>query len=236
MTGAESSAPKLPAKPKVPGTAGPRWSRYVGVFLTRGVWSTRVVGAENVPASGPVIIVGNHTSVIDGPLLMGIAPRPLHILIKQEMFKGALGVFLSTAGQIPVDRDSGRQALVTGRAVLQRGGALGIFPEGSRGDGDVSDAHGGAAWLALNTDAVVVPAAIMGTRRPGESVSNVPGFRRKFLVEFGPAFSVTREPGTTGKQALAMANETLRSTLASLVVAASARAGIPMVSGHQPGE
>lgn len=191
------------------------------------IWSTRVIGAEQVPATGPVIIAGNHTSVIDGPLLMGVAPRRLHILIKEEMFRGALGVFLRTAGQIPVDRDSGRQALATARAVLQRGGALGIFPEGSRGDGDVADSHGGAAWLALNTGAVVVPAAILGTRRPGESVGHLPGLRRRCVVEFGPAFTVQRSPGVTGKAALAAANETLRATLAELVVAASARAGIP---------
>lgn len=212
----------------VPGTFGPRWSRKVGWFLAHVVWRTRVVGRERVPRTGPVIVAGNHTGVIDGPVMLGVAPRPLHILVKQEMFRGFIGVVLRAAGQIPVDRSGGRAALATARAVLKRAGAVGIFPEGARGSGQVDDVHGGAAWLALNTGAVIVPVAILGTRRTGESVGKVPGLRRCLVVDFGESFTVAREPGETGRTALARVNAEIQERLAAAVTDAVARHGIAL--------
>ncbi|SNS40500.1 1-acyl-sn-glycerol-3-phosphate acyltransferase [Micrococcales bacterium KH10] len=206
----------------VPGTFGPRWSSKVGWFLAHVVWRTRAVNRSAVPWEGPVILAGNHTGVIDGPVLLGVAPRRLHILVKQEMFDGFVGAVLRGAGQIPVDRNGGRSALATARAVLKRGGAVGIFPEGSRGAGQVDDIHGGAAWLALNTGAPVVPVAILGTRRAGEKVGVIPGFRRRLVVQFGEPVAVRREAGQTGKEALESANEQIRAALAALVQTAVA--------------
>uniref|UniRef100_UPI002027CC96 lysophospholipid acyltransferase family protein n=1 Tax=Actinotalea sp. C106 TaxID=2908644 RepID=UPI002027CC96 len=126
-----------------PGPGGPRWSRWVGRFLARVVWSTTVVGADRVPRQGPVILAANHIGVIDGPLVHGCAPRGTHVLVKHEMFRGPVGAVLSAAGQIPVDRRNGRPALAAALAVLRRGGAVGIFPEGVRGRGDASSARAG---------------------------------------------------------------------------------------------
>lgn len=76
---------------RVPSPAGPAWSRWVGRFLARVVWSTRVLGTENVPTEGPVVLAANHTGVVDGPIVLGVAPRPLHVLVKEEMFVGPVG-------------------------------------------------------------------------------------------------------------------------------------------------
>ncbi|MBE9928145.1 1-acyl-sn-glycerol-3-phosphate acyltransferase, partial [Cellulosimicrobium cellulans] len=103
----------------VPSPAGPAWSRWVGRFLARVVWATEVVGAEHVPAHGPVVLAANHTGVVDGPLVLGVAPRPLHVLVKEEMFSGPVGWVLRAAGQIPVDRTGGRPALAAGLGVLR---------------------------------------------------------------------------------------------------------------------
>ena len=65
-----------------PGRAGPRWSRWVGRFLGRVVWDTRVIGAARVPATGPVLPAANHLALVDGPLVHGVAPRPTHLLVK----------------------------------------------------------------------------------------------------------------------------------------------------------
>src|SRR5690606_17606905 len=102
-----AGAAERPGTPTVPGTWGPRWSRRVGWFLAHVVWRTRVIGAENVPADGPVLLAANHLGVIDGPLVHGAAPRGTHILVKHEMFRGPLGLVLRAAGQIPVDRSNG---------------------------------------------------------------------------------------------------------------------------------
>jgi 1-acyl-sn-glycerol-3-phosphate acyltransferase len=212
----------------VPGPAGPAWSRWFGRFLGRVVWNTRVVGAEHVPTSGPVIIAANHTGLLDGPLLLGVAPRPLHILVKESMFVGPLGWILRASGQIPVDRDSGRAALSAGRAVLRRGGAVGVFPEGTRGRGDFSGTRAGLAWLALNGGAPVVPAAVLGTRRTGRGVNSLPQLRGRLHVEFGEPIVLTRAPGVPGKVATENAAETVRDGLAAHVAAVAEHTGITL--------
>ncbi|AEE46013.1 lysophospholipid acyltransferase family protein [Cellulomonas fimi] len=212
--------------PRVPSPAGPAWSRWLGRLLAHGVWATQVTGAHHVPRTGPVLLAANHTGLVDGPLLAGVAPRPTHILVKEEMFTGPVGLVLRAAGQIPVDRDGGRTALTVALGVLRRGGVVGIFPEGNRGRGDAASARAGIAWLALNGHAPVVPVALLGTRRTGESVGHVPGLRRPLVAEFGPPVVVERAPGTSGRAALVDANEAVRAALSDVVARAVARTGL----------
>ena len=207
---------------------GARWGRRIGRFLAFGVWHAQVIGADHVPASGPVLFAANHTGVVDGPVLAGATPRPVHVLVKQEAFTGVAGWFLTACGQIPVDREGGRTALTAALGVLRRGGVVGIFPEGNRGRGDASSAQAGIAWLALNGGAPVVPVAVLGTRRTGESVGHVPGFRRRLVVEFGEPLVLVRALGTSGRVSLSEANEAIRVALSGLVTDAAARAGLPL--------
>lgn len=207
----------------------PRWSRWIGSFLAHVLWRTEVIGAERVPAQGPVVLVANHTGLPDGPVLFGVAPRPSHILVKEEMFVGPVGWVLRRSGQIPVNReDGGRAALAAGRDVLRRGGVVAVFPEGARGRGDAASARAGAAWLAVNGSAAIVPVAVLGTRRTGESVNAVPPPRRRLVVEFGPAFTVERPAGTSGRDAIAHANALVRTALAAVVADAVERSGVAL--------
>jgi 1-acyl-sn-glycerol-3-phosphate acyltransferase len=215
-------------EPHVPSTRGPAWSRWIGRFLARVVWDADVVGAHHVPADGPVLFAANHTGVVDGPILLGVAPRRAHILVKEEMFVGPVGWVLRAAGQIPVDREGGRSALVSALGVLRRGDVVGVFPEGNRGRGDATSARAGVAWLALNGHAPVVPVALLGTRRTGESVNHVPGLRRRLAVEFGEPLVLERAAGTSGRAALVEANEAIRVALADLVDRAAARTGLSL--------
>ena len=198
------------------------------MLLAQGVWDTEVVGAEHVPRTGPVIIAANHLGVIDGPVLHGAAPRGTHVLVKEEMFTGPVGLLLRSAGQIPVDREAGRAGLAAALGVLRRGGAVGIFPEGNRGRGDASSGRAGVAWLAVTSGAPVVPAAVLGTRRTGESVNHVPGLRRRLVVEFGEPLVLARGPGVSGREAVVRGGETLLTALAEHVAAASRRSGVPL--------
>jgi 1-acyl-sn-glycerol-3-phosphate acyltransferase len=215
------------SEPELPSELGPVWSRQVGRFLARVWWATRVVGAEHVPARGPVLLAANHTGVIDGPVLLGASPRPAHILVKEEMFHGPVGAVLRAAGQIPVDRTGGRPALATALGVLRRGGAVGVFPEGNRGRGDATSARAGVAWLAVHGHAPVVPVAILGTRRTGETVGHVPAPRRRLHVELGAPVPVTWDH-LSGRAAVGVAAEAVREALAALVERTSARTGIAL--------
>ncbi|ADG74820.1 phospholipid/glycerol acyltransferase [Cellulomonas flavigena DSM 20109] len=213
--------------PHVPSAAGPAWSRWIGRFLARVVWDTRVVGAERVPRTGALVLAANHVTLLDGPLFIGVAPRPLHILVKAEMFRGPLGWLLRAAGQIPVDRTMGRPALQSALGVLRRGHAVGIFPEGTRGRGTAEQVRAGAAWLAVHGGARVVPVAILGTRRTGESPHGLPGPRRRLVVEFGEPLDVTVE-GLSRREAIDRAAVAIRDAMAELVVAAQERTGISL--------
>ena len=225
MTAARTPSPRGATAEPVP---VPAWSLRIGRFLAHGVWAAEVTGAHHVPLDGPVILAANHTGVVDGPLVIGVAPRPVHMMVKEAAFVGPVGTVLRAAGHIPVDGTGGRPALVAATAVLRRGDAVGIFPEGNRGRGDAATAFGGVAWLAVNGGAPVVPCAVLGTRRTGEGVGHIPGLRRRVVVEFGEPLHLERRTGVSGRDAIAHANETIRMTLSALVMRASERTGIAL--------
>src|SRR5688500_5885767 len=193
---AAGSAPVLPPR----WTMG--WSRPVGWLLDHVVYRTSVTGRSNVPTHGPVIFAGNHISYLDGPVMFGASPRPMHILVKREMFRGFLGGVLRASGQLPVDRSGDRAALQVSKALLDAGRCIGILPEGSRGSGKAAGISNGVAWLALNSQATIVPVAILGTRQGGEHLDTVPRPGRRLHVSFGQAITISRNPGETGRASM----------------------------------
>ncbi|KOG36352.1 lysophospholipid acyltransferase family protein [Streptomyces wedmorensis] len=169
-----------------------------------GFWKPRVLGAWRVPASGPVILAVNHAHNIDGPMLMGTAPRPVHFLIKKEAFVGPLGSFLEGIGQLKVDRHSAdRAAIGNALGVLEQGGVLGIFPEGTRGDGDFASLRAGLAYFAVRSGAPIVPVAVLGsTERRGRLIKALPPLRGRVDVVFGDAFDAGDGSGRRTRKAL----------------------------------
>ncbi|MFI5639139.1 lysophospholipid acyltransferase family protein [Streptomyces goshikiensis] len=169
-----------------------------------GLWRPRVLGAWKVPASGPVILAVNHAHNIDGPMLMGTAPRPLHFLIKREAFIGPLGPFLEGIGQVKVDRSgTDRTAITRALGVLEQGGALGIFPEGTRGEGDFASLRAGLAYFAVRGAAPIVPVAVLGsTDRRGRLVKGLPPLKSRVDVVFGDAFDAGDGSGRRTRTAL----------------------------------
>jgi 1-acyl-sn-glycerol-3-phosphate acyltransferase len=167
--------------------------------------------------------------VLDGPLVFGLAPRPVHFLVKSELFHGPVGWVLDHCSQIPIDRSQAdRRALRLALAVLGRGGVVGVFPEGSRGLGDVASVHAGITWLALSSGAPVVPIACLGTRRPGAAVGRPPAPGQRVAVVFGAPIRLAAEPGLPRREVSRRETERLRRLLAAHVVASSRRTGIPM--------
>ncbi|MFF5976369.1 lysophospholipid acyltransferase family protein [Streptomyces sp. NPDC012769] len=169
-----------------------------------GLWKPRVLGAWRVPASGPVILAVNHAHNIDGPMLMGTAPRPVHFLIKKEAFVGPLGSFLTGIGQVKVDRHgTDRTAISDALAVLEHGGVLGIFPEGTRGEGDFASLRAGLAYFAVRSGAPIVPVAVLGSsERRGRLIKALPPLRGRVDVVFGEPFEAGDGSGRRTRKAL----------------------------------
>ena len=167
--------------------------------------------ADRVPARGPVIFAANHVGVLDGPLLAIFAPRPVHALTKREMFEGRLGRFLVKAGQIPLDRfHTDPSAVRTSVRVLRDGGAVGIFPEGSRGAGQLDLFHRGAAYLAMVTGAPVVPTIMVGTREPGGHSNSMPPAGSRVELVFGEPITLPRSAWPRTREAVAASSRHLR--------------------------
>lgn len=199
----------------LPAGADPRLhdlARWVGTWCFRPVLRVHVHHRERIPATGPVVLVANHSSLVDGPLIFGLLGRRSVFLVKQEMFTGILGRGLRGIGQLAVRRgEPDRAPLTAALGVLRGGGLVGVFPEGTRGSGDVAAAQQGAAWLARTSGAQVLPVVCRGTRRPEGSGRR---WRPRVDVLVGEPLPA---PTGRGRAELAAATETVRGALAALV-------------------
>lgn len=134
-----------------------------GVF--KPLYRVEVVGRENIPKTGGVLLCSNHINNFD-PIIVGMmAPRPVHFMAKEELFKvPVLGKLVPHLNAFPVKRGmSDREALRKGLAVLKDGNVLGLFPEGTRSKtGELGKGLAGAGFFALRTDAQIVPCAVVG--------------------------------------------------------------------------
>jgi 1-acyl-sn-glycerol-3-phosphate acyltransferase len=131
------------------------------------LWHARVCGTENVPQSGPLIVACNHRSYLDPPLLGCLCPRRISYMAKKELFAvPVLGTVIRALGAYAVDRQgSATSAIRRSLSVLEAGGAVGIFPEGTRNRTGEVVPQTGVALLASLARAPVVPACIVGSDR-----------------------------------------------------------------------
>jgi 1-acyl-sn-glycerol-3-phosphate acyltransferase len=203
--------------------ASARWhpARYL-LYPLRGLGRTvirrrvkvRVVDGEKLPSRGGVILACNHVGVADGPLLAIFAPRPVHALTKQEMFKGVMNRFLLSSGQIPLDRfNADPLAVKRCLRVLRSGNVVGIFPEGSRGAGEFERFHLGAAYLSMVTGAPVVPVVQFGTREPGAGSHSLPTKGVTVDMVFGDPIELPKVPWPRRKSEVAARSVVLREHL-----------------------
>lgn len=164
----------------------------IGHFLTRALLNFELEGVENIPATGAVIVAGNHTGFLDGPLVMVWAPRPVRTLTKIEIFRamgGIVGTYMCRIGQLPIIREiPDRTAMATALAELQAGGAIGVFPEGTRGAGDLSEVKDGIGYLAARSGAQIVPVACIGSQQALPKGAKWPSKKVTVRLVFGAPF------------------------------------------------
>jgi len=159
------------------------WATYTlrGIAWTVARW--QVTGRERVPVDGPLIVACNHLNNADPPIVgAGLASRRLRYMAKVELFKLPFGVIPRLYGAFPVRRfDADVGALLAAERILRQGGALGMFPEGTRSrTGYVGKPHPGTAMIALRSGATVLPCALTGT----EVLKNPMNLLRRPVITF----------------------------------------------------
>lgn len=168
-------------------------------IVTRALSRVEVVHPEHVPASGPIVLYGNHLHLLDPPLVASVSGRSVRTMAKRELFETPLiGWIFWLYGAFPVRRYSADiGALRAGRNLLRNGDAVLVFPEGTRsknGSG-LQPALPGAAMMALLADAPVLPVAITGTegiRWPDYVMRRLRGRPLHLRIEFGEPFALGR--------------------------------------------
>ncbi len=142
--------------------------RRIFNFVTYTLIGMKVYGEEHIPAKGPFIIVCNHASYFDPPLV-GTAVRHhlIHFMAKEELFRNPfMNWFLRYVHTFPVRRGRiDKEAVIQAFRVVKNGGVLGIFPEGTRKQqGILGKFHDGFAGIAIRAGVPVLPAAVVNSR------------------------------------------------------------------------
>lgn len=182
-----------------------------------------VEGLDDLPRAGPLIVVVNHISNADPPLVVGwLTPalgRQMHILAKQALFVGPLAVLFRALGASPVrSGGSDMDAYRVARAVIERGDVLCIFPEGTRSaTGVMGEPKPGVAMLSTRSGAPVLPVGISGSDYFLGRGKRLPRLRAPITVRVGRPFTLALDPSLPRRQALQSASDELMSRIAELV-------------------
>jgi 1-acyl-sn-glycerol-3-phosphate acyltransferase len=173
---------------------------------TARVWARRIIaltgcpftvnGAENIPARGGFCLVGNHNGIFDILLLLAAVGRPFGFIAKKELaFIPLLNLWILLLGGIFIDRKNIRKAVGAinkGIKRIKNGGAMVVFPEGTRGKGELLPFKSGALKLATKAGAPIVPLAMTGTYEVFEKDRR---FRRgPVSVTFAPPVATEKIP------------------------------------------
>ena len=142
-------------------------------FCIDKLFKINVTGLENIPIT-PYILAGNHTSMLDIPLLMVSIDDQINFMAKAELFKNPiLKWVLINAKAFPVEREKvDIKAMKNACNVIKSGEVLGIFPEGTRNKGhELLEFKKGCGIIAMRTNTVIVPFGISGTYKIGHQIN-----------------------------------------------------------------
>jgi 1-acyl-sn-glycerol-3-phosphate acyltransferase len=191
--------------------------RILGWILTHLVCRYRTVGRDQVPVSGPLLIVANHLSWFDPILLSVVLSRRAWFFAKIEVFTWpVVGWLCQVTGQIPVHRGEGdRAALEKALTYLREGKALIFFPEGTvERQEQMIAAHTGVAMLALRSSATLLPVAHTGTRR---ILRRGRGWFPQVTIKIGKPYTPMLPEGITRKAGLQIITQEVMQHIAEML-------------------
>ena len=172
--------------------------------LLKILYRPKVYGLENIPNEGSIIFVGNHRHAFDPIVVMTYTKRLVHYMAKESIFKGFHGFLFKQIGLIKVYRTkSNPLAVVEAENVLNNGGTVGIFPEGTRNktEEELLKFRKGAVAIAQKTNSKIIPFAIRGKYKI---------FKKGLNIEFG-------KPVDISNMEIKEANEYIRNEVLKLL-------------------
>lgn len=199
--------------------------KLVAFALMRLLFRLETRDPGRVPAAGPALLVSNHSSLLDAPLIGSASRRRLAFLAKAELFRiPVFGALLRRLGARPLRREgSDPAAMRTALRVLEEGGALLVFPEGTRGpEGVLRPARAGAGMLAVVSGAPVVPVYVSGSGRAWPKGARLPR-PAKVTVTFGQPLRFEAKRGGDRREQYETASRAMMAAIARLKDAPEAR-------------
>ena len=193
-------------------------SRVIVIILLFLLTRWQVRGKENVPQQGPLLVVANHLSLADPPLLSVTLDRKAIFMAKKELFHfKPIGYFIRGLGAFPVHRDRlDRRGLHQAYQVLAGGLALVMFPEGMRSrTGQLRPAFFGAALIASHTGIPILPIGISGTERIERPLWLLR--RPRITVNIGQPFHLPVQSTRPTRQELAESTKIIMQHIAELL-------------------
>lgn len=185
--------------------------------LFRVVYRYRVEGLERVPQEGGVLLVANHASLLDPPLVGSAMRRPVNFMAKAELFKiPLLGWILPKVKAFPVQRGGADRAAVRESIErLQKGEVVCLFPEGTRTKtGQMLPLQRGAGLIAMRADVPIVPVGLIGTFKPWKGRL----FPKRMIVRFGTPLDVSSLAGEDrGRDAIERLNAMMHAGIEALL-------------------
>ncbi len=171
--------------------------------LLKILYRPKAIGVENIPVDGPIIFAGNHRHAFDPVVVMTHTKKIVHFMAKESIFKGVHGFILKRMGLIKIYRTKGNATAVKEAIkILENGGTIGIFPEGTRNrtNDDLLKFRRGTVRMAKEANTKIVPFAIKGGYRV---------FRKGLQIEFG-------KPVDLSKMEIDEANEYIRNEVLTM--------------------
>jgi 1-acyl-sn-glycerol-3-phosphate acyltransferase len=193
-------------------------------FIGRVLWDARVEGTDRIPREGPFVLVANHCSNFDPPLLGWAigngSGRVIHFMSKIEMRSWPVIGWLATQSAVFFVRrgENDRSAQRFALAALTAGRPIALFPEGTRSrDGRMKAFKPGAAYLAMRAGAPVLPVAIAGTHRLFPNRSRVPHPSRVRITVGEPLSLGQLPPGRGSREAVDAGTDRIREAIAAML-------------------
>ena len=205
-----------------------RLLKFLGRLILNLFFSVEVSGRENFPNKGPLIVVGNHTAIMESVLLMVFTPWPIEMLgaadIPHEKFNQLISKLF---GYIPVNRGHvDRFALKATLSVLNQKGIIGIFPEGGIWEPGVMRTQTGVAWISYHSNTPVLPICFIGSFG---AINKALNFKRPTLtMKVGSQIPALKpDPSVARKNSFEIFSEHVMSQIRNLVLP-----GDPSIQGN----